>query len=346
MRILSAIDAMGELKMPKMPIHHNQLSVDAKSTFKKRAWFSLLIVAIVVPCAILGGWFYFGLVAFIVGFSTYEVAKAPSHKFSWLVWLITFICMYALVFWIMIKNNSDNWEYFDVNKSFLGFSISPIALAVMAGAYFLIVVIKDDFSVSDAFYLIAMSLLLSLGFQAILSLRYYAFHFFPARYLGFDINEPLFKYFQSTFLLFYLLIAIAFNDVGAYLIGLLFGKHKLNPRISPKKTWEGFVGGIIFSTLMSMMFALIVAHFNFPMLPVFTIDKWYWVLLCSVILPFVGNLGDFTFSAIKRHFGIKDYSKLLGPHGGILDRVDSLIFGSMALSILVIFITNGWNFFA
>lgn len=332
--------------MPKLPkLRHNEITSDAKHTFKSRTLFSLLIVGVTLPCVVLGGWFFFVFMIIVIGISTYEVAKAPSHKFSWFVWLITFICMYALVFWVMIKINADHWNQFDINTSFLGFSISPIALAVMVAAYFLIAVLKDDFSVSDAFYLIAMSLLLSLGFQSMLSLRYYAFHFFPETYKGFDVNTSQFKYLQSAFLYFYLLIAITFNDVGAYLFGLLFGKHKMNPRISPKKTWEGFAGGIVFSTVFSMAFALIAANYNYPMLPIFTIDKWYWVLLCSVLLPFVGNLGDFTFSAIKRHFAIKDYSKLLGPHGGILDRIDSLVFGSMTLSILIIFITNGWDFF-
>ncbi len=98
--------------------------------------------------------------------------------------------------------------------------------------------------------------------------------------------------------------------------------------------------------LLSIGFGLLVGGLGYPMLPIYTVGNWYWILLTSAILPFIANLGDFAFSAIKRHFEIKDYSKILGPHGGILDRLDSTIFGAMALMILVQVISNNWKLYA
>lgn len=326
-------------------IKTNEVSQEAKITLKKRTLIALIMLIVLIPCLVIGGWAYLILVVLAIGASTYEIAKAPSRKLSWFVWAVTFVIMYSLIFWLVFKTNiKDNWEHFDINTCFTEINLSPIALSVMIILYLFVVIIKSkEFRLVDACYLIAMTLLLSLGFQAILAVRYLPFERFN-QIGGFDITRSDFKYGQSMFLVLYLLIAIFFNDIGAYLIGMLFGKHKMAPHVSPKKTWEGFAGGVTFSFLSSIAFGLSVAHCGLPMLPIFTIDKWYWVILISAILPLVAVLGDLSFSAIKRQFGKKDYSKVLGPHGGVLDRIDSTLFGALALVILIIFITNGWSF--
>lgn len=329
-------------------IKTNEVSKEAKATLKKRVLFALMMLAVFIPCLVLGGWFYLVLIVLVIGASTYEIATAPSHKLSWFVWAVTFVVMYSLIFWIMIKTNivasrEPGWQGFDINTSFTEINLSPIALAVMIGLYLFVVIIKNkEFRLVDACYLIAMTLLLALGFQAALCVRYLPFEGFKD---ALDTSLPAFKYGQSMFLMIYLLLAIFFNDIGAYLTGMLFGKHKMAPNISPKKTWEGFAGGVVTSIILSLTFGLVVAYCGFPMLPIFTIEKWYWIVLVSFILPFVGVLGDLAFSAIKRQFGKKDYSNVLGPHGGVLDRIDSTLFGALALVILIIFIANGWSFF-
>lgn len=341
---------MNKTEIKRRGIKHNEITAEAKKTLIKRTIYALVLTAIVVPCLVLGGWFYLGLVTVIVGLSTYEVAKAPSRKLSWFVWFVTFIVMYSLVFWIIIKTNAvDKFQKFDINTSFTTVWLSPLAIAVMIGAFFFVVIVKSEFLVSDAWYLIAMTLLLSIGFQSILYVRYIPFKSFGViDSAGIIISYPktaFFKYGQSMFLMLFLLIGICFNDIGGYIFGMLFGKHKMNQRISPKKTWEGFVGGIFLSILLSFGFGMLVAGLGNPMLTIFTIDKWYTILLASVILPFLGYLGDFAFSAIKRHFEKKDYSNILGPHGGILDRIDSTIFGAIGLTTLVIIVQNGWDLF-
>lgn len=134
--------------------------------------------------------------------------------------------------------------------------------------------------------------------------------------------------------LFYLLFALFCawaSDTGAYFAGYFFGKHKLAPKISPKKTVEGAIGGIIFNTLLCLALAFVYKHF-------FLQDSaevaYIMVLIYSVLGALLGILGDLTASIIKRQNGIKDYGSILPGHGGILDRFDSVIFTVPAIFFL------------
>ena len=141
----------------------------------------------------------------------------------------------------------------------------------------------------------------------------------------------------SCCLFFYMIIGSFGSDIGAYLIGILFGKHKMNPRISPNKTWEGFFGGVAMSFVLSFAFAMILSACNVPILKgILDYEHWYWILLISIAMPIVSVIGDFIFSTIKRYYGIKDFSKVLPGHGGILDRIDSVLVTSLLVTILVI----------
>ncbi|HQB32818.1 MAG TPA: phosphatidate cytidylyltransferase, partial [Erysipelotrichaceae bacterium] len=105
-----------------------------------------------------------------------------------------------------------------------------------------------------------------------------------------------------------------------------FGKHKLNPRISPNKTIEGTLGGYVFGAVISFLFGyFFVKGATLPLL-----------IAGSILMPAVGQVGDLAFSAIKRHFNIKDFGNIFPGHGGILDRVDSLTFNSLVMFSLMI----------
>jgi phosphatidate cytidylyltransferase len=109
-------------------------------------------------------------------------------------------------------------------------------------------------------------------------------------------------------------ILIWANDTGAYLTGISFGRHRLMERISPKKTWEGFIGGI--------MIASLVAWFLADWLGV--VDKLHWIVI-AVIVSVAGTYGDLIESMLKRSTGVKDSGRILPGHGGFLDRFDSAI---------------------
>ena len=117
------------------------------------------------------------------------------------------------------------------------------------------------------------------------------------------------------------------SDMCAYFVGRAFGKHKLAPSVSPNKTWEGAAGGYLTGVIGSYVFARYFCG-NYPE---------SLILAAALILPAIGEIGDLAFSAIKRRFGIKDFGSLLPGHGGVLDRVDSLLFCLMVMKGLISF---------
>lgn len=126
------------------------------------------------------------------------------------------------------------------------------------------------------------------------------------------------------------------TDIAALFTGMMFGKHKLAPVISPKKTVEGAIGGFIISVLVSL--GLIYCYqyfggFRHAVVEINYIHAFIACVCCSVISVF----GDLSFSIIKRHCNIKDFGKIMPGHGGVLDRFDSIIFVSPFLCLFVYF---------
>ena len=118
------------------------------------------------------------------------------------------------------------------------------------------------------------------------------------------------------------------NDTGAYCTGMLFGKHPLFKRISPKKSWEGSIGGAVFCIAASFAFA----HF----FPFMSIGEWIGLALTIVVF---GTWGDLSESLMKRQLGIKDSGTILPGHGGILDRLDSMLFAIPAVVVYLLAIS-------
>jgi len=112
-----------------------------------------------------------------------------------------------------------------------------------------------------------------------------------------------------------LLILTEINDVAQYVWGKLFGRHKIIPKVSPNKTWEGFLGGLATTTAMSVVLCLTLTPISVPI-----------ALLIGVLLAVAGFIGDLTISAMKRDLSLKDTGATIPGHGGILDRIDSLTF--------------------
>jgi phosphatidate cytidylyltransferase len=116
-------------------------------------------------------------------------------------------------------------------------------------------------------------------------------------------------------LLLYLVFLTQFNDVAQYTWGKLFGKHKVIPKVSPKKTWEGLIGG----NLTTLALAVLIAPYLTPLTP-------YEAAGAGLIIGVFGFIGDVTISALKRDIGVKDSGSLIPGHGGVLDRIDSLTY--------------------
>ena len=131
---------------------------------------------------------------------------------------------------------------------------------------------------------------------------------------------------------FYLLVFVGawVSDTFAYLCGRLFGKHKLIPEVSPKKTVEGAIGGVIFAGLAFVLYALVIRNFfDSSVAPNYLV-----MMIAGMIIAVISQIGDLIASVIKRRFGIKDYGWVFPGHGGVLDRFDSVLLTAPVLWIL------------
>ncbi len=162
---------------------------------------------------------------------------------------------------------------------------------------------KNEYNINDACYVISGVLLVSISM--LLATVY--------RNIGLS-------------LIIYLFLVTVLTDTFAYLTGMLIGKHKLLESISPNKTWEGFIGGSVMGTFVSAMFYITVIN------PQISLSL---IIFTTLLLSIIGQLGDLFFSAIKRYYKVKDFSNIMPGHGGILDRLDSIIFVILAYSLII-----------
>lgn len=132
---------------------------------------------------------------------------------------------------------------------------------------------------------------------------------------------------HGLFLILFAMFCAWITDVMAYFVGSFCGKHKLCPNISPKKTVEGAIGGVVGCVISTVILYAVFTNFIFEE----KANNYLSVVLMSLFLSALSMCGDLTASVIKRNFGIKDFGKLIPGHGGIMDRFDSLIFVLVAL---------------
>ncbi|NLB48716.1 MAG: phosphatidate cytidylyltransferase, partial [Erysipelotrichia bacterium] len=211
------------------------------------------------------------------------------------------------------------------------------------------VVVDKNFTIIDACFIFSSVLIIALGAECILYLRYLPvnLHFQEIQNAGgpFPPYINSFDNLESFLFVFFVVLGASLNDCFAFLVGIFFGKHKMNERISPKKTWEGFFGGIVISSILCAAFAFIMASINggqHALVKGFLdLDHWYHIVILSTIIPLVSTLGDLFFSSIKRHFAIKDFGNLIPHHGGILDRLDSILFAMIFATIYTSIFVGG-----
>lgn len=127
------------------------------------------------------------------------------------------------------------------------------------------------------------------------------------------------------------LLAAWGSDTCALFVGMKFGKHKLAPVVSPKKTVEGSIGGVLGAAVLSVLYAVVV-HFVWKQALLTTILQYLLLGICGAVL---GQIGDLSFSVVKRGSGIKDYGKIFPGHGGVLDRFDSVLFVAPAMELMI-----------
>ena len=198
---------------------------------------------------------------------------------------------------IIIYNNND------INLFINGFDFRLIAatlLLILTPAIFY--QIDGKYTTMDAFRLFTFIILIGLGLNFFILIRNYSLQYF----------------------ILMLLIPI-FTDTFAYFGGTFIGKHKAT-KLSPKKTWEGYFTGSIVATILTTIFY--IYFIGDP-------SNTFLLILMILLMTIFAQIGDLFFSAIKRSYGIKDFSNLIPGHGGIIDRLDSLIFVSFMFIIFI-----------
>ena len=192
-----------------------------------------------------------------------------------------------------------------------------IAVLYLLGAFGVLVYLHQKLTFSSFTYAVCGSMLITFGMSAI-----------P---LAANNNASSSFFFVLIFLLPWM------ADGGGYFIGSKFGKRKLCPKISPKKTVEGALGGLVFclisALLMGIIFQLIIRDYRI---------NFFAIILLALLDSAVSILGDLSFSLIKRHLSIKDYGSFFPGHGGVLDRFDSIIFTApvvIAVNVAIPFLT-------
>lgn len=196
--------------------------------------------------------------------------------------------------------------------SYLFFSHNALVGFVVYALYVSIVFISE-------LYLKKSDPIRSLSY-VILGQVYIAFPFSLVNYMAFPYEAAIGEYSYVYILAIFVFIWV--NDSFAYLSGMMLGKHRLFERISPKKSWEGFIGGVVFAVISSVIYA----HF-FSFL---TLAQWIGF---AVVVVVFGTWGDLIESLMKRTLGVKDSGNMIPGHGGILDRFDSTILAIPAVFI-------------
>jgi phosphatidate cytidylyltransferase len=311
----------------------NAIQPEFQKRFSNRVFVSAILLLIVTPVVFFANWWMVIFVALGVIIASHEILSVRKvNPYPLPIRIFIYTMMMALIFFLFIRNNYFTYGFefssWGFNTRMSNLELPTIIVTILTATLFFSSMTDVRFKVQDATYLITMTILISLSFQAFLFLR-----FFPS--YRFEILGQNRSTASGALLLIYAGIGTFLTDIGAYLVGTFFGKHKMNVRVSQNKTWEGFFGGVAVSFVTSFLFAITAASLGYPMLDFLTLEHWYWLALLSLIMPLIATLGDFTFSIIKREYGIKNFSNLLGEHGGMLDRVDSFSMVCLVIALVL-----------
>lgn len=257
---------------------------------KQRIITAIIALAIVIPVALYGNWL-FNIFAFALAtIGLYELIRMKNliqHRPA-------IILGFVLLWLMLLKVDTPLFSSLSITKE-----NTIVFLIMVLLAY--TVLSKNTFTFEDVSFVVFSTMYIGLGF----------FYLMELRVMGLDY-------------LFFVFLIIWATDSGAYFFGRAIGKHKLWPAISPNKTVEGALGGVVSAIIIAIIFQYFQG-FDYHIT---------YIMIIAILVSISGQIGDLVASAIKRHFNVKDSGKIMPGHGGVLDRLDSMIF---VLPILAIF---------
>ncbi|WP_053219628.1 phosphatidate cytidylyltransferase [Virgibacillus senegalensis] len=250
---------------------------------KLRIITAVIAIVLFFPIVFYGGWPFKALVYLIATIGLLELLKMRMTTNYIIPFATTIFLLWGLLIPLTEHELSNMLSTTKAELTLIG------VLLLLSYT----VLVKNKFTFEDSGFLVLSAIYIGSGF----------YYFMNAREAGVEF-------------IFYGIIVVLATDTGAYFFGRAFGKKKLWPQISPNKTIEGAIGGILLACLIATIF-----HCFFPLphsLPI--------IILVTVLASVVGQIGDLVESAFKRHYDVKDSGKILPGHGGILDRFDSWLF--------------------
>ncbi|MEC1394996.1 phosphatidate cytidylyltransferase [Bacillus velezensis] len=248
---------------------------------KQRLLTGVLAAALFLFLVIFGG-LPFTVFVYVMGsIALFELLRMKKLRFFSFPGLIS-----LLLLWLYMM--PDKYHFFDAKME-----VTIFAVLILLSYT---VLVKNTFTFDEVGFIVLATVYIGLCFHYFIEIR------------NIETNGLLY--------IFYACVVIWSTDSGAYFVGKSLGKRKLWPEISPNKTVEGFLGGIVIALIFTAVFQLF-AHLpiSFPVL-----------LVITLVLSVFGQIGDLVESALKRHYDVKDSGKILPGHGGILDRFDSFLF--------------------
>jgi len=251
---------------------------------KIRIITAIAALIIFLPFVIIGGWPFNLFVYVLATIGLIELMKMRQIS------VLSFPSLLAVVLlWLFLLPQ----ELFTINVE--GLNKINVLLIIVMLLLSLTVLLKNKFTFDHAGFILLAALYVGMGF----------FFFIETR------DSP-----NGLINILYVFLIVWATDTGAYFVGRSLGKRKLWPEISPKKTIEGAIGGIVFATLTGVIYYLITAFS----------DSIIIIIGVTILASIFGQIGDLVESAFKRHYGVKDSGNIMPGHGGILDRFDSLLF--------------------
>jgi phosphatidate cytidylyltransferase len=265
----------------------------------QRVIVSVFAIPLILAASYFGGLFFFSFVLLIALVSFYEFYQLAKKKGSNPNLFLGFL---AVLFFV----SNQYHHVFDLNSFLLLFMvlITGAELFRNKGS----VILNIGSTLLGVFYIGLFS-------SALIGIR----EFYPM------IGD---MYNRGGFIIISILASIWICDSAAFFGGVKFGKHKLFPRISPNKSWEGAFFGFLFAILSMILAKIILLDFL----------SWQTIIAFGIIVGTVGQLGDLVESSIKRDAGVKDSSSLIPGHGGIFDRFDSLLYTAPVILLYMIYI--------
>jgi phosphatidate cytidylyltransferase len=251
-----------------------------KKQMKQRIITGVIAAALFLPIVSYGGLPFVLLTYFIATIGLYELLKMRKLSVFSVHGLLSILFLWVILFPEQYNHVLTTFNY---SKTELGIAFILLLLTYT-------VITKNSFTFEDVGFSILSAIYVGIGF-----------------YYFLEIREAGLVY------IFYSLFMIWATDSGAYFIGKAIGKRKLWPEISPNKTVEGSIGGVICAVVVAVLFVLFS-------------DINAAIIAVTIVLSVFGQIGDLVESAFKRHFNVKDSGNILPGHGGILDRFDSLLF--------------------